>query len=99
MKPRNLLIAAVLLAALSGVVWWAKKHPQASPTSTSSTTSPKLAEIPDAQIQSIDLKKRDGAHVNLQRQGGKWVITAPESYPADQDAVSGIVSSLSPVTA
>ena len=99
MKPRNLLIAAVLLAALSGAVWWAKKHPQASPTSTSSTTSPKLAEIPDAQIQSIDLKKRDGAPVNLQRQGGKWVITAPESYPADQDAVSGIVSSLSPVTA
>jgi hypothetical protein len=99
MKPRNLLIAAVLLAALSGVVWWAKKHPQTSATGASSNTSPKLADIPDAQIQSIDLKKRDGSPVDLQRQGGRWVITAPESYPADQDAVSGVVSSLSPVTA
>jgi hypothetical protein len=99
MKPRNLLIAAVLLAALSGVVWWAKKHPQANSTSASSTTSPKLADIPDAQIQSIDLKKRDAAAVNLQRQGGKWVITAPESYAADQDAASSVASSLTAVTA
>jgi hypothetical protein len=99
MKPRNLLIAAVLLAALSGVVWWAKKHPQASPTSSSSTSSPKLAEIPDAQIQSIDLKKRDAAAVNLERQNGKWVITAPEAYAADQDAASSVASSLNPMTA
>ncbi len=99
MRPRNLIIAAVLLAALSGVVWWAKKHPQPSATGSTASTSPKLADIPDTQIQSIDLKKRDGAAVDLQRQNGKWVITAPESYPADQDAVSSLASSLSPVTA
>ncbi len=99
MKPRNLLIAAVLLAALSGVVWWAKKHPQPSATSGSTSTSPKLADIPDAQIQSIDLKKANGSSVDLARKDGKWVITAPESYPADQDAVSSVASSLSPLTA
>jgi hypothetical protein len=99
MKPRNLLIAAVLLAALSGVVWWAKKHPQPSATSSSTSTSPKLADIPDAQIQSIDLKKRDGSAVDLARKDGKWVITAPESYPADQDAASSVASALSPLTA
>lgn len=99
MKPRNLLIAAVLLAALSGLVWWAKKHPQPSATSSSTNTSPKLVDIPDAQIQSIDLKKKDGSSVDLARQNGKWVITAPESYSADQDAASSVASSLSPVTA
>lgn len=99
MKPRNLVIAAVLLAALSGVVWWAKKHPQPSATGAAATTSPKLADIPDAQIQSIDLKKRDGAEVDLARQNGKWIITAPESYPADQDAASSLASSLNPLTA
>lgn len=99
MKPRNLLIAAILLAGLSGVVWWAKKHPQPSAPSATTTTSPKLADIPDAQIQSIDLKKRDGASVDLARQNGKWVITAPESYSADQDAATGVASSLSPLTA
>ena len=99
MKPRNLLIAAVLLAALSGVVWWAKKHPQPSATGAPANTSPKLADIPVAQIQSIDLKKRDGTPVDLARQNEKWVITAPESYPADQDAASSVASSLSPLTA
>ena len=99
MKPRNLVIAAVLLAALSGLVWWAKKHPQPSATGAAATTSPKLADIPDAQIQSIDLKKRDGAEVDLARQNGKWIITAPETYPADQDATSSLASSLSPLTA
>ena len=99
MKPRNLLIAAVLLAALSGVVWWAKKHPQPSATSSSTNASPKLVDIPDAQIQSIDLKKKDGSSVDLGRQNGKWVITAPESYSADQDAASSVATSLSPVTA
>ncbi len=99
MKPRNLLIAAILLAALSGIVWWAKKHPQPSATGATASTSPKLADIPDAQIQSIDLKKRDGTAIDIQRQNGNWVITAPESYPADQDAVTSVASSLSPVTA
>lgn len=99
MKPRNLVIAAVVLAALSGFVWWAKKHPAPSATGASTNTSPKLADIPDAQIQSIDLKKGGGPAIDLQRQNGKWVITAPESYPADQDTATSLASSLSPVTA
>jgi hypothetical protein len=98
MQSRNLLIAAVVLAALSGVVWWAKRHPQSS-SASSATASPKLVDIPDAQVQSIDLKKKDGATVELQRQNGKWAITAPEPLPADQDAASSLVSSLSPMTA
>jgi Domain of unknown function (DUF4340) len=98
MNPRNLLIAAVLLAALSGAVWWAKKHPQTS-ESTNVPASPKLADIPAAQIKDIDLKKRDGASVVLENQNGKWTITAPEALPADQDAANGVASALSPVSA
>lgn len=98
MKQRNLLIAAVLLAALSGAVWWAKRHPQSTETSTV-PASPKLADIPVAQIKQIDLKKKDGSTVVLQNQNGKWAITAPEALPADQDAASSVASALSPVSA
>lgn len=98
MKQRNLLIAAALLAALSGGVWWAKRHPQSN-EATNVPASPKLADIPVAQIKEIDLKKRDGTTVVLQNQNGKWAITAPEALPADQDAASGVASALSPVTA
>lgn len=99
MKPRNLLAAAILLAALSGVVWWAKRHPQSVGPTASVAASPKLADIPDAQIKGIDLKKKDGTSVELQRQNGKWAITAPEPLAADQDAVSSVTSALSPITA
>jgi hypothetical protein len=99
MKSRNLLIAAILLAALSGAVWWAKKHPQTSSTGGSASTSPKLLDIADAQLQSIDLTKKDGQVITLQRQNGKWVITSPQPFAADQDAVSSIATSLNPLTA
>jgi uncharacterized iron-regulated membrane protein len=50
MKPRSLLVAAVLLVALSGAVWWSKRHPEAAQSSTANTpASPKIADIPSAQ--------------------------------------------------
>src|SRR5579884_4290540 len=98
MKPRNLLIAAIILAALSGGVWWAKRHPEPSSTGATST-SPKLVDIPESQIQSVDIQKKGGATVDLARHDGRWQITVPESWPADQDAASSLVSSLGPVSA
>src|SRR3954470_6948430 len=100
MKPRSLLVAAVLLVALSGVVWWSKRHPEAAQSSTSSTSSsPKLADIPTGQVKSVTLKKKDGPTVEVQKTKDKWTIAAPAQYSADQDAVSSMTSSLSPITA
>ena len=98
MKQRNLLIAAVLLAALSGGVWWAKRHPQ-STESSNVPPSPKLTDIPQAQIKEIDLKKKDGTTVVLQNQNGRWSLTAPEQLPADQDAANSLASTFNPVSA
>jgi hypothetical protein len=100
MKPRSLLVAAVLLVALSGAVWWSKRHPEAAQSSTAnSPASPKLADIPSAQIKSLTIKKKDGATVEIQKVKDKWAITAPTAYTADQDAVTSMTSSLSPITA
>jgi len=98
MQTTKLVIAAVLLAALSGAVWWAKRHPQ-SDTSSTTPASPAVVNIPDASIESIVIQKKDASPVTLERKNGKWAITAPAAYPADQDAASGVVTSLSPVTA
>jgi len=99
MKPRNLLIAAVLLAVLSGAVWWSKRHPEAAQSTPATPPNPKLVDIPEAQVQSIDLKKKDGSLVAVQRQGDKWAITQPQPYATDQDAVNTLASSLNPVSA
>ncbi|HZS55303.1 MAG TPA: DUF4340 domain-containing protein [Bryobacteraceae bacterium] len=99
MKPRNLVIAAVVLAALSGLVYWTKKHPQSAESTSTTAPSPTLAAIPDAQIQEIDLKKKDGSTLSLQRQNGKWAITSPEKVATDQDAAASVASALSSITA
>lgn len=98
MQSRNLLIAAVILAALSGVVWWTKRHPEAAAAPTT-PVSPKLADIGAGQIKEIDLTKKDGGTLIIDRQNGKWIITNPERLPADQDAVNSLVGALNPVTA
>lgn len=99
MKQSNLVVAAVILALLSGAVWWAKRHPQSTASTTPTTTTPKLVDIPQAQVGEIDLKKKDGSAVDVKRQNNKWAIISPETLPTDQDAVNGVASSLSPVTA
>lgn len=99
MKPRNLLVAVIIFAALCGGVWWASRHPPSSEPKPGAQSSTKLADIPDADIQEITIAKKGGPSVTVQRSGGKWVITAPQQLPADQDAVSSIASSLSPLTA
>ena len=99
MKPRNLLIAAVLLAALSGVVWWSKRHPEAAQSTPTTPPSPKLVDIPEGQIQSIDLKKKDGSVIAVERKGDKWAMTQPQPYATDQDAVNSLASSMNPVSA
>ena len=98
MKPRNLIVAAVLLAALSGAVWWANKHPNSGTSSTADKTV-KLVNIPADQVQAIAIKKKDGAAIDLKRVNGTWKMVAPDSFGADQDAVSSILSSLAPLNA
>ncbi len=100
MKPRNLLIASVILLILAGGVWWAKKHPGAGTASTDTNPpSPKLADITAAQVQEIDLTKKGAPAIVLKRAGEKWSIAAPEQYPADQDSVSSLLSQFNPLNA
>lgn len=98
MKPRSLLAAAILLAALSGVVWWAKKHPQ-SDASLPATKALKVIDVPSGQLQQITIAKKDAPPISLNHESGKWQITSPETLPADQDSVGSIASAMSPVNA
>jgi hypothetical protein len=99
MGTRKLLIAAVVLAALSGVLWWSNKHPDWGQDKKPDTETPVLMNVSDSAISSIDIQKRDGPKVTVERKNGRWAITSPTAYPADQDAMSSIVSALSPANA
>ncbi len=97
MKPNGLTIAVVLLAIFGGLVWWSNRHQAASGSTTDKTT--KLLTIPEDQFQSIHVKKVTGEVIDLEKQDGKWKITQPVQLPADQDAVSSMVTNLASLNA
>jgi hypothetical protein len=96
MKPKGLLVSVVLLAVLGGLVWWSNKSQAAKEKSTTDTTaSSKLLSLPDDQVQEVRIKKLTGEQITLKKENGKWQMTAPKALPADQDAVTSLVSTLS----
>jgi len=95
MKSKGLLTASFLLLLLTGVLWWSNKRAAKADKEPTESTTTKLVGIPEDQLQEIEIKRRSGETVRLQRNDSKWQITAPKSLPADADAVSSMVSTLS----
>src|ERR1700676_2646347 len=98
MKPQDLIIAALILAGLTGALYWSSHHKPADTTEASADVSPKLLAVKEADISKFELKKGGAEQVGGERNSaGQWHITAPSSLPAEQTAVSsllGIFSSL-----
>jgi len=95
MKSKGLLTASFLLLVLSAVIWWSNKKAATADKAPVETTTVKLLNLPEDQIQDIEIKKRTGETIRLQRNDSQWQITAPRSLRADPDAVSSMLSALS----
>lgn len=100
MKNLGLLIAAIVLAALSVTLYWSNHHkPAESDVKVSADAPPKILELKRDDVSKIDIKKKGSDQVDLSKDGsGQWQITAPKSFHADQDTVTGILSTLSLLT-
>lgn len=99
MKFRGLLFAALLLAALTGLLYWSNHHKPAETVTASTDTPPPILTLREADITRVNLKKKDGSDLAIAKDSqGKWQITSPETLQADQSAVSGMVSSLASLT-
>jgi len=99
MKGRGLVVAAIALAALSGTLYWSNhRKPAASSVTSAAEASPKVLEIKPADVMAIKIAKKDGQELALSKNAsGKWQITSPKALAADQDAVSSLLSALSPL--
>lgn len=101
MKLSGLLTAAVVLAALLGVLYWSNHH-QATDTSVkaSADVSPKILSLSSPDITGLAIDRKDEPPVDLSRRSsGTWQITAPQSLAADQDTVSTLLSIASSLNA
>jgi hypothetical protein len=94
MKPKGLLIGAVLLAVLGGFSWWAYKHPASTDKPSTDGSNTKLLTIPDDQFKEIKVTKLTGEVIALKKENGKWRMTAPKAQSADQDAAGSMQSTL-----
>lgn len=98
MKLRDLTIAMIVLAALMGVLYWSNHHKAKEEASVkaSADTSPKISSLNQGDIVGVRIARKDQPELDLTRSpSGTWQITAPQPVPADQDAVSSMLSTLS----
>jgi len=95
MKSKGLLTASIFLLVLSGVIWWSNKKAVTPDKAPVETTTVKLLNLPEDQIQDIEIKKRTGETIQLKRNDSKWLIAGAEPLRADPDAVSSMLSTIS----
>lgn len=97
MRPRGLLIATAVLAALAAAVWWSNRQKREEPESAS---SPKLLSLKQDEITKIEIQRRDGETTRIVKgNDGVWRITAPEPLAGDKSAIESLVSSAAALNA
>lgn len=101
MKLRGLIVAAVVLAALSGVLYWSNHRKPADETAKANADAPpKILSLNQPDITQLALQRKGEAELTLVKNAsGSWQITSPKPLAADQDAVSSVLATLSSLTA
>jgi Domain of unknown function (DUF4340) len=97
MKMNSLLVAAIVLAALSGVLYWSNhRKPTDDAVKVSADTPPKILTLTQADITKVEIKKKSGDDLELAKDSaGKWQIAGAKPLRADQNEVSSMLSTLS----
>jgi hypothetical protein len=96
MKQRGLIVAAAVLAALTGALYWSDHHKPADTTQASADAPPKILAVKEADISKFALKKNGTEQVGAERNNaGQWQITSPTFLAADQSAVSSLLGTFS----
>ena len=101
MRLRGLMVAAVALAALAAGLYFSNKQKSAEaakPTPPADAPA-KIFTLPEADVTRISLKKKGADETVLEKNNsGKWQLTAPKQYLADQEALAQLVTAASNVT-
>jgi hypothetical protein len=96
MKIRGLIVAALVFLILGGILYWSEHQKPSGDSKESADTSPAILKLDASAIIKLDLKKRGAEPIALTKSGsGKWAITQPQPFGADQSLVSGMLSTLS----
>src|SRR5215475_8064039 len=100
MRSTGLLIATLILAALLGALYWSNRARQTEDAGAKAAPDapPKILSLNQGEVVGLAIRRREQPAVELSRNpSGAWQITAPAPLSADQEAMSGVLSGLSPL--
>ena len=99
MRFRGLLVGTLLLAALAAGLYFSNKQKTAEAAKPPTDAPPKILALPDGDVTKIALKKLENDEIVLEKNAaGKWQITFPKPYGADQDIANQLASAVGTVT-
>jgi hypothetical protein len=94
----RLIIAVIVLAALSGVLYWSQ-HRKPPAENAAVPAMPVILKVDPSAVTELVIKQKGSDPVTLKKTEGKWQITEPMAYRAAQEAVAGLLSTLSALSA
>jgi hypothetical protein len=94
MRTRGMWIGVVLLVLLVGGIWWSNRSDEARAKRPPADAPPKIIEMPESQLQKVEIRRAVGEPTVLEYKSGKWEITAPKPFAVDPQSSSSLISSL-----
>lgn len=96
----GLIVAVLVLGALSGVLYWSNRHPAKNPVAPSLQGGPVVMKVNPAKVTAIAITPKDAPPIELAKQtNGTWQITAPEKLRADGSTVVEMLENIAPLHA
>jgi hypothetical protein len=98
MRLRGLMIATVVMVALGAGLYFSNKQKTAEAAKPPADASPKILALTESDVSKVVLKKKGTEETVLERNNaGKWQLTAPKQFLADQETTGPLVTSASSV--
>jgi hypothetical protein len=99
MKIRQLIAAAIVLAALTATLYWSNRHQPIEDAAKAAASAPvKILSFQKDDISKLQIKRKNGEFLDLSKTGsGNWKITSPYSLIGDADSISTILYAISPL--
>ena len=93
------MLGTLVLLALAAGVYFSNKQKSAEAAKPPTDAPPKILALPDGDITKIAIRKHDADEIILDKNAaGKWQITFPKPYGADQDASNALATAVGTVT-
>jgi hypothetical protein len=93
------MLGTLVLLALVAGVYFSNKQKSAEAAKPPTDAPPKILALPDGDITKIAIRKHDADEIILDKNAaGKWQITFPKPYGADQDASNALATAVGTVT-